>query len=152
LSTARTALVTVGGVDGADAAAAAAALGAAGLTVATGRPVTTGADADADLSVVLCADYLAPELGEVDAAHRAAGRPWLLAKPGGATAWLGPVFQPDGPGCWHCLAVRLTAHRQAEGYLQAALGRRGPAPRSAVSLAPLATAALNLVALEAAKW
>src|SRR5262249_26146453 len=105
-----------------------------------------------DWAGVLCADYLAAELGEVDAAHRAAGRPWLLAKPGGATVWLGPVFQPDGPGCWHCLAVRLTAHRQAEGYLQAALGRRGPAPRSAVSLAPLATAALNLVALEAAQW
>src|SRR5262249_21217854 len=68
LGTARTAMVAVGGVDSASAAAAAAALGAAGLTVATGRPTATGAGADADLSVVLCADYLAPELGEIDAA------------------------------------------------------------------------------------
>src|SRR5262249_5083678 len=146
----RTALVSVGMIDSVSAAAAA--LTAAGLTVATGRPLATSAGTDADLSVVLCADYLAPELAEVDAAHRAAGQPWLLAKPSGTTPWLGRVFRPDGPGCWHCLAARLTAHRQAEGYLQAALGRRGPAPRSAVSLAPLASAALNLVALEAAKW
>ncbi len=145
LSTARIALIAVGGVDSVSAAATAA-LSAAGLTVAAGTSI------DGDLSVVLCPDYLAPELAEVDTAHRAAGRPWLLAKPGGTTPWLGPIFRPDEPGCWHCLAGRLTAHRQAERYLQAALGRRGPAPRSAVSLTPLAGAALNLVALEATKW
>ncbi|HEX4704926.1 MAG TPA: hypothetical protein VH352_22550, partial [Pseudonocardiaceae bacterium] len=41
------------------------------------------------LTVVLCEDYLAPELAVVDATHRLAGLPWLLAKPTGTQAWLG---------------------------------------------------------------
>lgn len=147
----RTALHTVGDVD--TAGAAADALRAAGLTVtAAGAGDPAGRAEPADLSVVVCSDYLAPELADIDAAHRAAGRPWLLAKPAGATVWIGPVFRPDEPGCWHCLAARLRAHRQAEGYLQTALGRTGPAPRSAVSLPPLAATAVHLLALEAAKW
>jgi hypothetical protein len=52
-------------------------------------------DASAQLTVVLCDDYLNPELLEVDAQERAAGRPWLLARLAGATVWIGPVFQPD---------------------------------------------------------
>ena len=142
VASSRLALVPVGDVDG---AATAAALSAAGVTV------SVGPDESADLSVVLCTDYLDPGLAEVDAAHRAAGRPWLLAKPGGTTVWIGPVFQPGG-GCWHCLATRLRGHRQAEGYVQAALGRSGPAPRCAVSLPPLAGAAAHLIGLEAVKW
>jgi bacteriocin biosynthesis cyclodehydratase domain-containing protein len=143
---ARLALTTVGDVDITTTAAAAAALGTAGLTV------TADPNDAVDLSVVLCADYLAPDLAEIDAAHRAAGRPWLLAKPGGATVWVGPIFRPGGHGCWHCLAVRLRAHRQAEGYVQTALGRTGPAPRSAVSVPPLAATAMHVIALEASKW
>jgi bacteriocin biosynthesis cyclodehydratase domain-containing protein len=137
------ALVTVGDVDS---VAALAALSAAGLST-TSEPA-----ADADLSVVLCTDYLDSGLTEVDAAHRAAGRPWLLAKPVGATVWIGPIFQPLDHGCWHCLESRLNAHRQAERYVQDALGRTGPARRSAVSLPPLAATAMNVIALEAAKW
>ena len=143
IGTARVGLVTVGNVDG---AAASAALSAAGLTM------TTGLEGAPDLSVVLCTDYLAPELADIDAAHRAAGRPWLLAKPTGGTAWIGPVFQQHGHACWHCLAARLAAHRQAEGYVQTALGRSGPVPRSAVSVPPLTAVATHLVTLEAVKW
>jgi ribosomal protein S12 methylthiotransferase accessory factor len=140
---ARLALITVGNVDS---EATSASLLAAGLAVTPGR------DETADLSVVLCEDYLAADLAGIDADHCAAGRPWLLAKPGGATVWVGPVFQPPRHACWHCLAVRLTAHRQAERYVQAALGRSGPAPRCAVSVPPLQTAAAHLVTLEAVKW
>jgi bacteriocin biosynthesis cyclodehydratase domain-containing protein len=143
LARARLALVPVGTVASAPAANA---LRSAGLDV------TVGADDTTDLSVVLCSDYLDPELAAIDAGHRAAGRPWLLAKPVGATVWIGPVFQPPGHACWNCLAVRLMAHRQAEGYVQGALGRSGPAQHAAVSVPALATTALNLVALEAAKW
>jgi bacteriocin biosynthesis cyclodehydratase domain-containing protein len=143
IAAARVALITVGGIDG---AAAKAALSAAGLTL------TVGADDTADLSVVLCADYLDPALADVDAAHRAAGRPWLLAKPVGAMVWIGPVFDAGGQGCWHCLAARLQRHRQAEVYVQSALGRVGPVPRSAVSVPPLAATAMHVVALEAVKW
>jgi oxazoline/thiazoline synthase len=135
-------LTTVGDVDSQPALAA---MRAAGLTVTP--------DADpAALSVVLCDDYLNPELAGVDALHRAQGRPWLLAKPVGVKVWLGPVFQPAEPGCWHCLSVRLWGHRNAEAVAQSTLGRHGPAQSPAASIPALRTAAMGMVALEAAKW
>jgi ribosomal protein S12 methylthiotransferase accessory factor len=140
-------LLAVGNVD------ETAALGA--LRSARLRAEPAGLDLDlgeADLSVVLCDDYLDPRLAEVDAAHRALGRPWLLAKPVGAKIWIGPVFQPQEPGCWRCLAVRLWGNRNAEKCAQSALGRRGPAPRPAASLPPLTATAMHLIALEATKW
>jgi len=144
LATGRVEVIVVGDIDPAPAQAA---LSAAGLHVVAG----TGRVA-ADLSVVLCDDYLHPRLAEVDAAHRRARRPWLLAKPTGAIMWLGPVFQPIQAGCWHCLAAPLSQHRNAESCAQEALGRSEPVRYPAGSVPPLAAAALNLVALEATKW
>jgi ribosomal protein S12 methylthiotransferase accessory factor len=141
-------LFTVGDVDTAGALTA---LRSAGLTVAH----TVDGDltlAGADLSVVLCDDYLNPRLAELDATHRAAKKSWLLAKPEGATVWCGPVFQPAEPGCWHCLAVRLWGHRKAEACAQSALGHEGPARRPAAGIRPLAATAMHLIALEATKW
>jgi bacteriocin biosynthesis cyclodehydratase domain-containing protein len=135
-------VMTVGDVDVQPALAA---VRAAGLTVA-------GETDPAALSVVLCDDYLNPGLAEVDALHRAQGRPWLLAKPVGVKVWLGPVFQPAEPGCWHCLSVRLWGHRNAEAVAQSALGRQGPAQSPAAFIPALRTAALGMVALEATKW
>lgn len=60
---------------------------AAGLRVAG-----PGEEDSAALTLVLCDDYLDPRLADVDARQRAAGRPWLLAKPCGGEAWVGPVF------------------------------------------------------------
>jgi ribosomal protein S12 methylthiotransferase accessory factor len=136
-------LLTVGDVDVQPALAA---VRAAGLTVAAEH------DPAPALSVVLCDDYLNPELAEVDALHRAQCLPWLLAKPVGVKVWLGPVFQPAEPGCWHCLAVRLWGHRNAEAVAQNALGRHGPAQSPAASIPALRTAALGMIALEATKW
>ncbi|MEV7043164.1 TOMM precursor leader peptide-binding protein [Amycolatopsis sp. NPDC051061] len=120
-----------------------AAFRAAGLTVV---------DRDADLTVVLCGDYLDPRLSEVDFEQRAAGRPWLPAKTVGARVWLGPFFTPgDGP-CWHCLATRLWGNRAAEAHVRDALGLPGPVPRPDVTLPSLSAVALDLVALEAVKW
>jgi ribosomal protein S12 methylthiotransferase accessory factor len=110
------------------------------------------AGADADLSLVLCDDYLAPELAAVDAAHRATGRPWLLAKLCGADPWVGPVFRPDGGPCWHCLSVRLRGHRHSEVPVQRALGLDGPPPRPVASLPAGRSLAADIAVLEAAKW
>jgi ribosomal protein S12 methylthiotransferase accessory factor len=110
--------------------------------------------AGADLSLVLCDDYLAPQLAAVDAAHRATGRPWLLAKVCGTDPWVGPVFRPsdeDAP-CWHCLAVRLRGHRRAELLVQRALGLDGPLPRPTASLAAGRSLAVGMAVLETAKW
>jgi ribosomal protein S12 methylthiotransferase accessory factor len=106
----------------------------------------------AALSVVLCHDYLADGLAEIDAAHRAAGRPWLLAKPTGARVWVGPVFTPGEGPCWHCLAVRLWENRPAEAHVRDALALGGAVPRPNVTIGPLTEVALHLVAVEAVKW
>ncbi|MBA0125338.1 TOMM precursor leader peptide-binding protein [Haloechinothrix sp. YIM 98757] len=106
----------------------------------------------ADLSVVVCEDYLSPALSGIDAAHREAGQPWLLAKQLGTQVWVGPIFQPGESACWHCLASRLWGHRHAEACAQAALGHPGPARRPEASVPPLAGLATHLVALEATKW
>ncbi|WP_067593433.1 MULTISPECIES: TOMM precursor leader peptide-binding protein [Amycolatopsis] len=122
------------------------ALRAAGLTVGT------HAAGEADLSVVLCDDYLDPGLGDIDAAHRSSGRPWLLARPVGSQVWLGPFFEPGESACWHCLADRLWTHRHGEACVQAMLGHDGPAARPVSAPPPLASAAAHLIALEVAKW
>ncbi|WP_369236273.1 TOMM precursor leader peptide-binding protein [Streptomyces sp. R21] len=109
-------------------------------------------DGDADLSVVLCDDYLSPQLREVDAEHRAQGRPWLIAKVCGADPWVGPFFRPEGGPCWSCLVTRLAGHRHTEGPLRRALGIEGPLAKPAASLAAGRTIAVNLAVLEAAKW
>ncbi|MBP2325797.1 ribosomal protein S12 methylthiotransferase accessory factor [Kibdelosporangium banguiense] len=138
-----------------------AALREAGLTVQVGpQPrdndsrdgFALATDDPADLSVVLCDDYLSPDLADIDAVHRAARRPWLLAKLVGAQVWLGPVFDVPDLGCWHCLATRLWAHRDAEAHVQAALGRVGPAARPVASLPALDTMATHMMALEVTKW
>jgi ribosomal protein S12 methylthiotransferase accessory factor len=54
-------------------------------------------DSDADLSVVLCADYLDPRPADIDAEHRAVDQPWLLAKPVGTQPRIGPVLQSTNP-------------------------------------------------------
>ncbi|MET8853772.1 TOMM precursor leader peptide-binding protein [Amycolatopsis sp. NPDC004625] len=130
--------------DGVDPGAVERALAGAGLGVLTDS-------GPADLSVVLCADYLDPRLARIDAEHRRAGRPWLLARPWGAHVWIGPVLQPGG-ACWHCLTHRLWGHRHAEACVQEELGHDGPARRPMAALPPLTAAAAHLVALEAAKW
>ncbi|MET8760352.1 TOMM precursor leader peptide-binding protein [Lentzea sp. NPDC004782] len=114
-----------------------------------GLTVTSGSG---DLTVVACADYLAPDLRDVDAAHRAAGTPWLLVKPVGAQVCVGPFFTPgDGP-CWRCLATRLSANRRAEAHVRARCGQSGPAPRPVIGLPSLQATALDLASVEATKW
>lgn len=135
-------LLTVGDIDGRKAKQA---IVDAGLNLCDGE--------NADLSIVLCDDYLSRGLDEIDAEHRESKRPWLLARPVGERVWIGPMFTAEaqaGP-CWHCLAHRLRGHRPAEAHVQAVLGQR-PVPRPAVTLTPLALAAFNLIALEAMKW
>lgn len=121
------------------------ALREAGLTIAP-------AGTDADLTIALCTDYLDPDLAELDAAQRAVGRPWLLAKPVGTQPWIGPVFRRDGHGCWHCLADRLRRHRPVDDLLTHDRSSRRPVPRPIAAVAPLTTGIAGLIALEALKW
>ncbi|HEY0804207.1 MAG TPA: TOMM precursor leader peptide-binding protein, partial [Pseudonocardiaceae bacterium] len=79
-----------------------------------------------------------------------AGRPWLLAKPVGVIASVGPLFVPDG-ACYRCLEVRLRGHRQAEDYLES----RRPDSRVAAPVVHIAATRLlaaGAVATAAAHW
>ena len=81
--------------------------------------------------VVLVADYLQPELAELNASALRSRRPWMLVKPLGRQLWVGPVFRPGVSGCWECLAQRLRGNRDVAGYLVERAGwrRRSRWPR-----------------------
>ncbi|MFF1923585.1 TOMM precursor leader peptide-binding protein [Streptomyces sp. NPDC058221] len=123
-----------------------AALAADGL-----RPHRPGEDPEPPaFAVVICDNYLHPELAALDARYRAAGTPWLLVRLVGDQPWIGPVLTPDRGPCWHCLAEPLRRNRPAETYLGRTLGRPVDTPPS--GLVAGRTAGLHLACLEAVKW
>jgi ribosomal protein S12 methylthiotransferase accessory factor len=133
------------------------ALGHTGATVAAQacrdaglNPLEAGATA-ADASLVLCDDYLAPELAEVNARHLAGGRPWLLAKPYGSTVWIGPVFRPGQGACWACLSKWLAANRPSESLVSRVFGVQG-FPRSMTVPPGSIQPGLRIAVLELGKW
>jgi oxazoline/thiazoline synthase len=69
------------------------------------------------VSLVITDDYLRPELATWNRLSLESGKPWLLVKPIGLEAWLGPHFVPGRSACWACLAQRLRGHRKLEGYI-----------------------------------
>ncbi|MGW4230510.1 TOMM precursor leader peptide-binding protein [Streptomyces sp. NPDC004980] len=136
-------LVVLGRVD---AAAARAECEAAGLRL------TAGPGDPAALALVLCDDYLDPRLAEIGARHRAAGRPWLLAKPWGAETWVGPVFGDADGACWECLAHRLRGHRASRSPVMHALGLAGTVQVPEASLTTVRAMGLHTAVLETSKW
>lgn len=63
-----------------------------------------------EVSVVVVDDYLNPDLSAIDARQRELGRDWLVMKPLGQTAMIGPVFSyqhADNAPCYQCLLTRL---------------------------------------------
>jgi ribosomal protein S12 methylthiotransferase accessory factor len=138
LATAAVGVEIHGDVDG---AAIEDALAAAGLRIA----------ADGELTIAVTDDYLQPSLAACNEAALASGRPWLLARPVGSVAWVGPLFRPGETGCWSCLSHRLSANRQGLTYLQGRLGRTEPL--TAAGRLPLTVElGTRLLALEAARF
>jgi oxazoline/thiazoline synthase len=117
----------------------------AGLTV--GQAGTTGCDA----SLVLCDDYLDPELATVNTQHLASGRPWLLAKPGGTAMWIGPVFQPHEGPCWACMSKRLAANRPSELLMRRVFGT-GASARPTATPPGVGQPGLRIAVLELGTW
>ncbi|MFF8293456.1 TOMM precursor leader peptide-binding protein [Streptomyces sp. NPDC016309] len=146
VSALRTTTVEVVALGRTDAATVGGLCAASGLTLA---PEGTGAG----FTLVLCDDYLDPRLAGIAARHRAEGRPWLLAKPTGAEAWVGPVFGPGaGRPCWSCLAHRLRARLFPQSPVRQALGLSGAVPVPDASLAVVRGLGLNTAVLETVKW
>ncbi|MEV6355517.1 TOMM precursor leader peptide-binding protein [Streptomyces hydrogenans] len=129
---------------GGDARAAECACAAAGLELAAPDEAASAA-----LTLVVCDDYLSPELAATAAELTARGAAWLPVKPHGTTVWVGPVHAP-GRTCHTCLTHRLSGHRGPELHLRRALGR--PAPRPAAETGASLGLGHHLAALECAKW
>lgn len=125
---------------------------AAAMGRASGLAIVEPGRGTAGFTLVLCDDYLDPALRDINADHIARGRQWLLAKPSGATPWIGPVFRPGAGPCWACLAKRLEGNR-LDGFLlrRGAPGGGTEAPYPPSLSASLA-AALGVTLLEVVKW
>ncbi len=142
------AAVRIVAVGGADAEPVAAAVRESGLVMA-GQASQPG-----EFTIVVCGDYLDPELAAVNAEHLRTSEPWLLAMPDGPHPWIGPVFQPGSGPCWACLAKRLEGNRPGEFLVRRVLGmsndRRDHEP--APSLQAGRAMAVQMAVLESLKW
>ncbi|HEV3050531.1 MAG TPA: TOMM precursor leader peptide-binding protein, partial [Longimicrobium sp.] len=109
--------LSVTALDGEPGDEVAEALRAGGLRVVEGP---------SSLDVVVARDYQSTGLAAINERMLAAGRPWMLMKLNGRVPWIGPLFEPGTTGCWQCLAQRLQANRQLQGFLQRKLDRQDP--------------------------
>ena len=112
--------------------------------------VRTGAEGD--LRVAVTDDYQQAGLDELDRRCRELRRPWLLMKPSGMVAWLGPLFLPGENGCYACLEHRVDKHRKLEGFLKRQRGGDAPILLSTAALPSSERAALAVAATEIARW
>ena len=104
-----------------------------------------------NFTIVLVDDYLQPELETINWEALRTGKPWMLVKPVGTVLWIGPIFVPGKTACWQCLAQRLRGNREVESFLEGK-GKAGPFPVSCATLPVTFQSALNLAALQAARW
>ncbi|MEM8639706.1 MAG: TOMM precursor leader peptide-binding protein [Cyanobacteria bacterium P01_G01_bin.54] len=119
---------------------------------------TTPAAANTDvpvqpaLDIVLCDDYLQPELDVWNQTALDQSRPWLLAKPVGTLLWLGPLFVPGQTACWACLAQRLRCNRPEETYLERHTEAVLPLTPPLAQLPAGVQIALGQIAMAVFKW
>ena len=104
---------------------------------------------DGSFLVVFAGDYLEAELAEINRKSLESGLPWMLVKPVGTLAFIGPIFRPGRSACWECLAERLRRRREIERY-----GRNHGAAciASAAPFNPAASAVQSIATLQTAKW
>ena len=105
-----------------------------------------------DLTVVLTDDYLNPELDRFNRQALKSQSPWMLVKPSGTIAWIGPLFQPQKTACWHCLAQRLRDNRPIESFIERQKNLASPLVPPLGSLASTVQTALGMAATEVFKW
>lgn len=120
----------------------AAALAAEGLEVAD----------SGDVEVVVTDDYLRPELEDVNRDALERQRPFMLVRPVGLKAWVGPIVVPGVTGCWVCLAQRLRANRQIEKYILTHGGGAEPLARAPGFLPSTVELTVHLAVAELRRW
>lgn len=107
---------------------------------------------EGDLLVVLTDSYLREELAGINREAKDRGISWLLVKPTGAEPYIGPLFVPGKNACWECLAVRLRGNLPVEQAVEQMEGLITVFPDAGAFMPPGEQTALNLAALELAKW
>ncbi|RNI21116.1 TOMM precursor leader peptide-binding protein [Flexivirga caeni] len=97
-----------------------------------------------DLLLVVTDDYQRSALREINrvAVHR--GLSWLLVKPFGTSAWVGPLVHPGVTACFECLHVRLASKNLPQSYLRQRGALTGDATPTALGLRSGIGAALRL--------
>lgn len=135
--------VSVNAVGGVDVAGLITDLSDLGLTV-------VGLDTS-DIDVVLCDDYLNPELEAFNQRSLRNDRPWVLASSTRAELWLGPLMVPGLTGCWRCLQQRLSGNRQMERYIQRVKGVDWANPSVPAATVVTQRAASAMLATEVAR-
>jgi bacteriocin biosynthesis cyclodehydratase domain-containing protein len=124
---------------------------AAGLRSLAPR-VGAGCAGASALRVVVADDYLRNALSDFNAESLSSGRSWLLVKPAGVEAWVGPFFVPGQTGCWRCLAQRLRGHRRVDEYLRRRKGAEDVTTAALAGVPSVAGAAAGLAATAAGNW
>ena len=109
-------------------------------------------DDDGQLRVVVVSHYLHQDLPAINRAALASGQPWMLIKPLGIVAWIGPFFVPGRTACWECLAQRIRANFPVLGYLDSMSGERGLPKSAIVQTSATMNAAFGLAATTIANW
>ena len=107
---------------------------------------------EGDLTMIITDDYLHPNLEELNQQALASQTPWMLVKPLGIIAWIGPLFKPHQTGCWHCFAQRWRDNRPIEAFINRQKNQAAPlTPAVGFSEATIQTN-LNIAATEIFKW
>lgn len=107
---------------------------------------------EGDLTIILTDNYLHPDLDSINQQALVSQKPWLLVNPLGNLAWIGPLFDPDKTGCWHCLAQRLRDNRPVEEFIirqrENKISLISPLGFSSATIQTV----LNMTAMEIFKW
>jgi oxazoline/thiazoline synthase len=107
---------------------------------------------EGNLEIVLADDYLHTGLEAQNRNALKSNHPWILVKPSGVIAWVGPIFQPGKTACWECLAHRLRDNRPIESFIGRQKGSSTPLPIPLASLNSTSQTVLNMAATEIFKW
>ena len=95
-------------------------------------------DPDGEIRVVVVDSYFRSELAEID---RERARPWLLLKPSGRFALVGPLRVPGVPGCSRCLVDKLRENLWVQSALFESARETEPAAHTSSSLESIAALA-----------
>jgi oxazoline/thiazoline synthase len=108
------------------------------------------AASEGSIEIVLTDDYLQADLEAHNQSALETKRPWMLLKPSGLIAWIGPIFQPGKTACWDCLAHRLRGNRPVESFIERRKGTLTALPLTCLN--STTQTVLNMAATEIFKW